>query len=97
MKATKVNCDVELPIRVEVNVVLLVSLTLGLEEVNEDPEVGEDSMVLVRVELTLVGVFGVVKVSVGGGLVAVVALPVVVVSSVSVAELVGVELPVPRF
>ena len=86
--------DAELPIRIEVNVVLLVSLTLGLEEVNEDPEASEDAMVLVSVELTLVSGFGVVAVSVVWGLVVVVALPVVVVGSV--VGVVGFEGPVPR-
>ena len=75
---TKVTCDVELPIRVEVNVVLLVSL-LGVEEMDDDTEVPEDALVLVKVELA--PVVGVVEVSVVGGLVAV-ALPVVVVVSV---------------
>lgn len=80
---TNVICDVELPIRVEVNVVLLVSLSLGVEDADDDMEVGEDGVVLVKVGLALVGVVGVVDVRVvGGGLVVVVGgLAVVVVDS----------------
>jgi hypothetical protein len=79
--ATKVICDVELPIRVEVNVVLLVLLSL-LEDVDDRTEVPEDG-VLVKVELGLARVVGVGEVSVVGGSAVVVALTVVV-DSVSV-------------
>jgi hypothetical protein len=84
VNATKMDCDVELPIRVEVNVLWLVSLSLGMEDVDDGTEVAEDGVVLVKVELTLAGVVGVVEISVVGGLVVVVALTVVVVDSVSV-------------
>jgi len=85
VSATKVNCEVELPYWVEVNVVLLVLLPLMVEDVEEGREVAEERVpVLVKVELSLVSVVGMVGVSVGGSVV-VVALPVVVVvDSVSV-------------
>jgi hypothetical protein len=81
--ATKVICDVELPIRVEVNVVLLVLLSLGLEDVGDGTEGAEDGVVLVKVELGLARVVGVAE-AVVGWLVVVVGLTVVVVAPVSV-------------
>jgi len=77
--------DVELPIRVEVNVVLLVSLWLGVVDSDEDEEAAaEDVVVLINVELLGGVVSGVVEVSVVCRVVVVPFALLIVVVSVSV-------------